>query len=179
MLKNNNVKSSEVSIKAIIGQGTEILYGTSVDAKTKLGSFCYVGKNCAITKTEIGNYCSIANNVSIGQGEHDLSLISTSSFFYEQPYEKLTEKPCKIGNDVWIGVDSIILRGVIVGNGAVIGANSVVTKDIPDFAVVVGSPAKIIRYRFSEEKIARIKTSEWWQAPPQEAKLIIKKLQEI
>ena len=96
---------------------------------------------------------------------------------YENTFEELTKKECEIGNDVWIGVDSVVRRGVKIGNGAVIGANSVVTKDVPSYAIVAGSPAKIIRYRFEEEKIQLIENSKWWTTPPSEAKNIFQKLE--
>jgi len=150
--------------------------GTVTDDCTSIGSYCYIGRYCYLTKVEIGNYCSVANNVSIGQGEHQLNNISTSSFFYGSPYEELTEKDCLIGNDVWIGVDSIIKRGVTIGDGAVIGANSVVTHDVPAFAIAVGSPARIIRYRFDEEKRNEILASAWWKFELAEAKNRIKRL---
>src|SRR6185312_3704234 len=82
-----------------------VLHGTSIDANSAVGSYTYVGRDCSISRTRIGRYCSIANNVSIGQGEHDMSRISTSSLFYRSAYDELTRKPCEIGNDVWIGVD--------------------------------------------------------------------------
>ena len=150
---------------------------TEVDFSSSIGKYCYIGKNCFITKANIGNYCSIANNVSIGQGEHCTSRISTSSLFYEDTYEVLTSKDCTIENDVWIGVDAIILRGVLIGNGAIIGANSVVTKNVPPFAIVVGSPAAIIRYRFNNTQIGKILKSKWWDLDLKMARKEIGKLE--
>lgn len=161
--KFKNVYSLDVSINSQMGKNISIAKGTSIDSDSSIGDYTYIGKNCNITKTSIGRYCSIANNVSIGQGEHDLSKISTSSLFYENSYETLTKQPCNIGNDVWIGTDAIILRGVYIGDGAVIGANSVVTKDVPSFAIVAGSPARLLRYRFNDEKQKKILDSRWWE----------------
>lgn len=90
----------------------------------------------------------------------------------------MTKGDIKIGNDVWIGVDCIIKRGLTIGNGAVIGANSVVTKDVPPYAIVVGSPAKIIRYRFEQQKIDLIENSKWWSTPPQKPKKYFKSWRE-
>jgi len=168
-----------ISLKAIIGKHSTIMQNTEVDSSTRIGKYCYIGKNCSITKTNIGNYCSIANNVSIGQGEHCTSRISTNSLFYEDAYEELTSKDCTIGNDVWIGVDAIILRGLVIGDGAIVGANSVVTKNIPPFAIVVGSPAKIIRYRFDNLKIDRILKSKWWDLDIGLAKKEFEKLEGV
>jgi virginiamycin A acetyltransferase len=169
---NNRIFSHDVNFNALQGQDIEVREGTLIDSTSSIGSYSYIGRNCAITKSSVGRYCSIANNVSIGQGEHELNCISTSSVFYNAPYEELTSKECNVGDDVWIGVDAIILRGISIGIGAVIGANSVVTKDVPPFAVVVGCPAKIIKYRFESDKANSILESKWWNEDPEKAKNI-------
>jgi len=144
----------------------------------EVGSYTYIGNNCAITRATIGRYVSIADNVSIGPGEHPLESISTNHNFIENEYEELTKDDCIIENDVWIGVDSVIRRGIKIGNGAVIGANSFVNKDVPAFAIVAGSPAKLIRYRFSDEIIREINNSKWWEKDLKEAKKIVEDLKE-
>lgn len=154
----------------------KIMSGSRISHDTIIQDYTYIGYNCTITKAIIGRYCSIADNVSIGPGEHDLSSISTSTLFCEEPYQLLTLKDCIVGNDVWIGVDSIIRRGVRIGNGAVIGANSFVNFDVPDFAIVAGNPAKIIRYRFSPVMIEKITNSQWWNYELEESRIIIDKL---
>jgi virginiamycin A acetyltransferase len=171
------IRSQFVNLKTNIGNNVTIMEGTVTDHLTSIGDYSYIGRYCYLTKVKIGNYCSIANNVSIGQGEHNLNKISTNSIFYENAFKELTKNDCEIGNDVWIGVDSIIRRGVKIGNGAVIGANSVVTKDVPPYAIVAGCPAKIIRYRFEQEKINLIESSKWWIFPPSEAKNIFQMLE--
>lgn len=153
-----------------------IMKGSQISEDSVVGDYTYIGYSCYVTKSEIGRYCSIANNVSIGSGEHNLNKISTSAMFYENTYEALTEKDCVIGNDVWIGVDCIIRRGVHIGHGAVIGANSFVNQDVPDFAIFVGNPARLIRYRFSSELIKRIKDSSWWDMDYEEASNVIANL---
>jgi len=177
--KKNNVNSFSFNIAfyAKIGKKTVIKEYTEIDNSCDIGKYGFIGRNCHITKTKIGNYCSLANNISIGQGEHDLKRISTSSLFYDYPYAQLTQEKCYIGHDVWIGVDAIILRGVTLGNGVVVGSNSVVTKNIPPYAVVVGSPAKIIKYRFDSKKIKNIESSKWWNYDFIKAKEIIQKLE--
>ena len=140
-----------------------LVSAATIDSNSSVGENTYIGKYVNITSATIGRYCSIANNVSIGMGEHRLDRISTSSFFYgNDEYATLTEGFCVIKNDVWIGVDSIIRRGVTIGNGAVVGANSFVNADVPDFAIVAGNPARIIRYRFPEWRRAKILASHWW-----------------
>lgn len=170
------IRSLDISLKCKLGINITIHKHTSVDAYSEIGSYTYIGKNCNITKTSIGRYCSIANNVSIGQGEHNLNQISTNSIFYEKGYEFLTRKSCVIENDVWIGTDVVILRGVTIGTGAVIGANAVVTKDVPPFAVVVGTPSKVIKYRFNEGKIFKILKSKWWELDLEQSKAKIEEL---
>lgn len=159
----------------LLGKHIEIR-NSKVDKYTSVGDYTYIGDRCTVTKAQIGRYVSIGNNVTIGPGEHDLAMFSTSGWFYDSPFDILCEKDCVIGNDVWIGVDSIIRRGVKIGNGAVVGANSFVNKDVPDFAIVAGNPAKIIRYRFEPEVQKRIIASDWWNKDLDEAKLIFQNL---
>lgn len=156
----------------------QVMMNSHVSLDTEIGEYSYIGFNCSITRARLGRYVSVANNVSIGNGEHDYRRISTSSIFYENAYEELTALECGIGNDVWIGVDSIVRRGVKIGNGAVVGANSFVNKDVPPFAIVVGSPARIVKYRFPPEVIAKIEASHWWDFEPDEARRIISTLEE-
>lgn len=155
----------------------QIMDNSFIDAMTEIGNYSYIGYNVFITKANIGRYVSIANNVSIGMGEHHLDKISTNSVFFENESAELTQKNCIIGHDVWIGADSLIRRGVTVGVGAVIGANSVVTKDVPNFAIVAGVPARIIRYRFDEKKQEQILKSKWWQEDINAAKVMIEFLE--
>ena len=129
---------------------------------------------CTIKNAEVGRFVSMADFVSIGVEEPDFDKISTSSFINGK--SKLARTTIK--NDVWIGVDSMVKSGVTVGNGVVIGSNSYVREDVPDFAIVGGNPAKIIRYRFDEEIRQKILESKYWEKDPKEAKIIVDKLQE-
>jgi acetyltransferase-like isoleucine patch superfamily enzyme len=132
-----------------------------------------LGKNCLIQNASIGKFCSIANDVCIGLGKHPLDYFSTSPLFYRKQNTfkiNLIEKdfqfeeylPVSIGNDVWIGSRSLILDGVSIGNGSVIAANSVVTKDVAPYSVIGGVPAKHIKYRFSENQIDELNNGKWW-----------------
>lgn len=179
-LRNSNqVWSLGVHRRALSGKNIVIRNNTEIDQFSCIQSQCFIGKGVCITKSEIGPYTSIANNVSIGQGEHDLTLVSTSSMFYDSAFDKLTQKECVLENNVWIGVDVIILRGVKIGMGAVVAANAVVTKDVPDFAIVAGVPAKVIGTRFDDAKISEIKNSLWWEKAPSEAKEILLQLDKL
>ncbi|WP_282571523.1 CatB-related O-acetyltransferase [Neorhizobium turbinariae] len=157
---------------------TEIRPSSRISSDSTIGRYCYIGERCDVTRSSIGNYVSIANNVSIGQGEHDIDRISTSSLFYRDAKAVLTKGSCDIAHDVWIGVDSIIRRGVNIGIGAVVGANSFVNRDVPAFAIVAGSPARIVGFRFNEAQRQLILASEWWDRDLEDAREKFAELEE-
>jgi chloramphenicol O-acetyltransferase type B len=141
---------------------------------SEIHSYSYLGKNCLIQNATIGKFCSIANDVSIGLGNHPSDYFSTSPLLYRRQNTfkiNLIEKdlqfeeylPVSIGNDVWIGSRSIILDGIIIGNGCIVAANSVVTKDVEPYSIIGGVPAKLIKYRFSEKKIDELNNFKWWE----------------
>lgn len=117
----------------------------------------------------IGRYCSISQGIAIMDANHPMSSKSTHPFFYEPSLSYVDKSyiqaiPTLIGNDVWLGKGCIITPSVKnIGNGAVIAAGAVVTKDVPSYAIVAGNPAKIIRYRFSQEIIDQLEREQWWK----------------
>ena len=124
----------------------------------------------------IGKYCSLATGCTflMNGANHPLSSFSTYPFaifkngWGEGDVAQLAEQnkgDTIIGNDVWIGRDAVILPGVNVGHGAIIGARAVVSKDVPDYSVVVGNPAKIVRQRFDDQTIASLLNVAWWDWP--------------
>lgn len=126
------------------------------------GNFTVKGKG----KLYIGNFCAFGQDIKIILSNHDYRFPSLQYSFYRDrfnglPYP-LDETEISIGSDVWIGDNVIVLPNLKIGNGAIIGAGSVVTKDVPDFAIVAGNPARIIKYRFSDEKINELNQIEWW-----------------
>lgn len=132
--------------------------------------FCYPWVNLE----SIGSYCSIAKNVSITGWNHPYHYITTSPIAYhptrgfvnkEELDQSFYDKNKKviIGNDVWIGDNVTILPSVKIGNGSIVGAGSVVTKDVPDYAIVVGVPAKVVKYRFTEDEIKILQKIKWWE----------------
>lgn len=122
-------------------------------------------------ETTIGRYCSIAGGVRILTENHPMAFQSTHGFFFNPKFKYTTtnlvwRKPLTIGNDVWIGYNAVIMPNVKrVGDGAVIAAGAVVNKDVPPYAVVVGNPARIVRYRFSPATITKLQASRWWEKP--------------
>lgn len=115
----------------------------------------------------IGKFCSIAPDVAVWESLHNHERISTffvvSEIFGDNFRRDLASKgPVRIGNDVWIGVRAIVLSGVTIGDGAVIGAGAVVTKDIPPYAIAVGQPAVVVRQRFPEPICRRLLDLRWW-----------------
>lgn len=126
----------------------------------------------------IGSFCSFADGCSIVQ-DHYMG-VTTHQFLFASwrypdfddmmPHNKqedvfnkyIASKKTTIGNDVWVGKNAVIMSGVKIGDGAVIGSGAVVTKDVPDYAIVGGVPAKVIKYRFSDEQIMALKEISWW-----------------
>lgn len=157
------LRDCDIDSSSKIGTGSNLI-------SVKMGRYSYVGKNNSITNANIGSFCSIASYCAIGGGSHNITLISTSPIFTERRniFGKkwgttvVEHKPVNIGNDVWIGEKVFINEGLTIGNGAVIGAHSVVTHDIPPYAIAVGAPAKVIKYRFSSDDIEFIEQSDWW-----------------
>jgi virginiamycin A acetyltransferase len=120
---------------------------------------------------KIGKFCAISQEVVILlDAEHRTDWVTTYTFNALWPQHNHVGHPTTkgnvtIGNDVWIGYQAMILSGVTIGDGAVIGARSVVTKNVPPYAIVAGSPAKVIRYRFPKHTIDRLLNLQWWNWP--------------
>lgn len=136
-----------------------------------LDNYSIISSFSIINAAEIGRFCSIGPGVFIGLWEHN-RWVSTHAFCLSElcggfvkgfrNYELDTVR-VKIGNDVWIGAGAIILKGVEVGDGAIVGAGSVVTKDVEPYAIVVGNPPRLLRYRFDKEDIKFLLNEQWWR----------------
>ncbi len=138
---------------------------------SSLGKYSYIGRDSLIQNTTIGAFCSISERCNIGMPSHPLNYLSTSPVFlkgkncFSVNIQEIDYEDCpqtNIGNDVWIGANVLIKSGVTIGNGAVIGAGAVVTHNVPDYAIVAGIPARIIRYRFNNETKERLLRDKWW-----------------
>lgn len=141
--------------------------------ESELGAYSYISQNCLVNKTQIGKFCSIGMGTYIGLWEHNMAVSTHSFYLYEtsgnfvrgyKDYDKCVLKTY-IGNDVWVGANSVVLKGRTIGDGAIVGAGSVVTRDIPPYAIAVGNPAKIVKFRFAPEDIDFLLTLQWWNAP--------------
>lgn len=178
-------KNSIDIIKSIDAQliGKYELFGNNVVKDSSIGKYSYLAHNTIVSNTNIGNYCSIGPNVVIGYGDHPTHLLSTSPKYYCTVFSKdevnsimeVSNKMVTIENDVWIGANTYIKNGVRIGTGAIVGANSFVNKDVPPFGIVVGSPAKLIKYRFDEILISQIIKSKWWEIEPKKLNDYLKK----
>lgn len=144
-----------------------------------MGDYSSVGIDSKISNAIIGRYTVIAREVYVGVGAHPTNFLTAHSIFYKNsPWGfhpewvkriDYNESPvCHIGNDVWIGTRAIIMDGVNVSDGAIVAAGSVVTKDVPPYAVVGGVPAKVIKYRFPQEMIDCLLDIQWWNLPDNE-----------
>ncbi len=140
---------------------------------SKIGKRTYFNTNIYAKNCVIGNYCSIGSDVTIGLSPHPTHFVSTHPAFYsnnkgfqtfaDRMYFNEEVKTTIIGNDVWIGSKSTILPGVKIGDGAIIGYGSLVTKDVLPYSIVGGVPAKLIKYRFSQAIIDELVKIKWWE----------------
>lgn len=177
-------KQSESRIKkrnTYLGKNTKI-YPDARLSNSIIGNYTYIAENSIVNNTIIGKYCSIGPNFMAGWGIHPTNGISTHPMFYstrKQNGMSLCDKdkieevlPIEIGNDVFIGMNVTVLDGVVIGDGAVIGAGAVVSKNIPPYAIAVGNPIKIIKYRFEEDIIKQLLKLKWWNFSDQDLPLI-------
>ena len=165
---------NDIDRSVVIQRGAKVKYST-------IGRHSYIGAGTNVERATIGNFCSIAGHCLIGMSSHTLDKLSTSPIFTIKVngcHEQWTKENIvpgeqsmtTLGHDVWLGNRVMIKSGVHIGNGAVIGAGAVVVKDIPPFAVAVGVPAKVVKYRFDEETIAKIEELKWWDMSDEELK---------
>lgn len=148
------------------------VYSRSALSNSRLGSYSYISEHCVIGRVSVGKFSSVGPFFICGYGEHPTNFITTSPAFYS------TRKQCGvtftesdhfaeqqetvIGNDVWIGARVFVRDGVKIGTGALIAAGAVVTADVPEYAIVGGVPAKLIRYRFPSEIVRELLEIQWW-----------------
>lgn len=166
--KNKKIYSTYLIGKVKVSS-TARIYKRVTFFNSTIKKYSYINENSSISYTNIGKFTSIGSNCGIGLPEHPVAFISTSPFTYSSenifgnketfhPYSKETI----IGNDCWIGNNVIIMQGINIGDGAIIAAGAVVTKNVEPYSIVAGVPAKLIKYRFSQEKITILENLKWW-----------------
>lgn len=158
------IKNSTIDKTSKVESGSQIVNST-------FGRHSFCGYDCQIINCDVGSFTSIANNVVIGGAQHPMDWVSMSPVFYEGKDSVKTKfsehiRPdalkTKVGNDVWIGQGALIKAGVSVGDGAVVGMGSVVTKNVAPYCIVAGNPARLIKKRFDEDIIDNLFQLKWW-----------------
>lgn len=146
----------------------------------KVGRHSYVndGTFSISPDTEVGAFCSIGVDVILGPSQHPTNWLTTHPFPYlahkrlpniDYDLKDFTAiRPVKVGNDVWIGDRAVVMDGVQIGDGAIVAACAVVTKDVPPYAIVAGVPAKVLRYRFDKPVVDKLLKLQWWNLPDEE-----------
>lgn len=161
----SSVRESIVHPSSKIESGSSFYYSS-------LGRHSFCGYDCEVYHANIGSFTSIANRVVIGGARHPMEWVGMSPVFYKgrdsvrKKFSEYLLDPAVvtyIGHDVWIGHSAVLLSGIQIGDGAVVGAGAVVTKDVPPYGVVAGNPARLIRYRFDEATISALEEIRWWE----------------
>lgn len=186
ILKHRSRKLCKFGKKSIISRNTRFsgnnYLGRCTLAKNLDIGYCsYVGDCSIVNNVYIGPFSCISHCVKVVEGTHPTNkIVSIHPSFYDHNYfNSYVEKSifnnyiylenskyaCKIGADVWVGYGAIILSGVTIGDGAIVGAGAVVTKDVEPYTIVAGNPAKVIRKRFTDDQISKLKEIEWWNKP--------------
>jgi acetyltransferase-like isoleucine patch superfamily enzyme len=163
-------RDSELLLEPHVSLGDAVLIKC---AKLEIGAYSYLRSRCELyAVSSIGRFCSIGNNVIIGldRYEHPMDWLSTSLYnaALTEKYRQVNfpvRSDVTIGHDCWIGRDACIMGGVNIGTGAIVAARSVVTSDVPAYAVVAGIPARVVRYRFPDDWITRLEAVRWWDFP--------------
>ncbi|WP_432821422.1 CatB-related O-acetyltransferase [Trichloromonas sp.] len=165
MLVDAQIHNSEINSHVAIYNGCRL-------SNVVVDKYSYFAMGSLVSMASFGRFCSVGPYLLCGYGNHPTNFVSTSPIFFstlrqcgvsftDEGHFEEREK-VEVGNDVWIGAKVFIRDGITVGDGAIIAAGSIVVKDVPDYAIVGGAPAKIIRYRFDEETINKFLKVQWW-----------------
>ncbi|WP_373505792.1 DapH/DapD/GlmU-related protein [Aestuariivirga sp.] len=164
---NASVRKSTLGAYVEIGEGAHIL-------ETVMGDYSYTARYADIAYSFLGKFVNVAAFTRINPGEHPHHRASLHHFMYRSSYfwpdetdesavfDWRRSRPVHIGHDTWIGHAAVIMKGVTIGNGAIIAANSVVTKDVAPYAVVGGTPAQLLKWRHPDNVAQRLQTLAWW-----------------
>jgi virginiamycin A acetyltransferase len=171
--EGNNIKLfAGVDIDAVTELETPVrVERNTVVHASRIGCYSYIGERSFVLAADIGRFCSGAQGVILGASGHPLDRVTTHTFPWHPAdggfvdSTGLSVERLRIGHDVWVGCNAVVLSGITVGNGAVIAAGAVVTRDVPDYAIVAGVPARLIRFRYSELLLTPLKALSWWEWP--------------
>jgi len=164
------IADSSLGVYTSVGPFTELF-------ECSVGDYTYMMQNCQMQYSEIGKFCSIASYVRLHPVNHPTWRPTTHHMTYRRKSYGLGETDDEdffdwrrgskvvIGHDVWLGHNVVVRAGVSIGHGAVVGSSSVVTKDIPPYAIAVGNPARVIKYRFEPDVIEKLLEIQWWDWP--------------
>ncbi|OOY07001.1 DapH/DapD/GlmU-related protein [Thioclava sp. DLFJ4-1] len=172
LMRGATAKNSRLGENSIIHKNSSI-------NNCKISIFSYISANSSIANCNIGSFCSIGPQCKIGLARHPSKVFCSTypaffsqansgarkSFVSETLFDE-TPPLTKIGHDVWIGANAIVPGGVTIGNGSIIAAGSIVVKDVPEFAIVGGNPARLIGWRFNQEEQKELLSIAWWNWSP-------------
>jgi len=181
-LKNKYSKTNSLSRNFTIGKGVKLTnsslgYHSRIAEQASIhfsciGAYSAIGRYTKITHTSVGKFCAVSWDTTINAVSHPHNNLSISAFPYVPYVGNFVDKRKQhvqrviIQNDVWIGANCVIMPGLTIGNGAIVGAGAVVTHDVPDYAIVAGVPARIIKYRFDDHVIEKLQALKWWDLDP-------------
>jgi len=166
-----NLFSVSASALRSFAPGSHTSVSSSFQEHVCIGAYTFVGDaGLFYPGVVIGKYCSVARDVTIGAWDHPADRLSTNQWLNAATVHDWREQLSAggrtlIDNDVWIGTGVVVKAGIHIGTGAIVGANAVVTHDVPPYAIVTGVPARIIRHRFQDDVIRRLLDSRWWDLP--------------
>jgi len=175
---NATVRNSRLGAFVEIGEGSNVL-------ESDMGDYSYTARYADIAYSVLGKFVNVAAFTRLNPGEHPYHRASLHHFMYrssyfwpDEPDEQAVfdwrrSRPVRVGHDTWIGHGAIVMKGVTIGNGAIIGAQSVVTKDVAPYAVVAGAPARFIKWRHPRDVADRLQALAWWDWPHEEIRVAL------
>ncbi|XPV68296.1 MAG: DapH/DapD/GlmU-related protein [Halarcobacter sp.] len=170
--KKPQFDTSSIIIDSEFGEFVEIGSFNNIQEST-IDKYSYTCENCQIIYSYIGKFVNIASYVRLNPSPHPMEKVTQHHMLYRKEmfgfgeddnsfFDFRRSRRVHVGHDVWLGHNVVIMGGVTIGNGAVIGSGSIVTKDIPPYAIAVGNPARVIKYRFDEKSREALEKISWW-----------------
>jgi phosphonate metabolism protein (transferase hexapeptide repeat family) len=170
--KEPTIEPSSIIVDSQFGEFVEIGSFNNIQEST-IDNYSYTCENCQIIYSYVGKFVNIASYVRINPSPHPMQKASQHHMLYRKEmfgfgqddssfFDFRRSRKSHIGHDVWLGHNVVIMGNVTIGNGAVIGSGAIVTKDIPPYAIAVGNPARVIKYRFDEKTIEALEKISWW-----------------